>query len=235
MKSVDVYKFGGVAVGSADAVRIAAGHVGRAPNPTVVVVSAMNGITDRLLGAPRAASHGHDFAAAAAEFEGRHVALAREILKKPQRMIDEIRASAAELRAMCESIAVLRERTRRAEDAVVARGERVMAKIFAELIGAEYVDATELVILSKRLGSLWPDFTKCERAAKRIAAPVTVVPGYIGLGPDGEVVTLGRGGSDFSAAILARAIAARSVTLFKEGDCVMNADPKSGPNPRRGE
>ena len=80
----------------------------------------------------------------------------------------------------------------------------MLARIFTELTGAEYVDATELIVLSRRLGSLWPDFTKCERAVKRITAPVTVVPGYIALGPEGETVTLGRGGSDFSAAILAR-------------------------------
>src|SRR5947207_7688604 len=235
MKSVDVYKFGGVAVGSAEALRIAAAHVrGRVENPShiVVVVSAMSGVTDLLHGAARAAAKSEPFAGAVAEFESRHAALARDVLKKPQRMIDEIRASAAELRAMCQSIAILRELTRRAEDAVVARGERVLARIFAELTGAEYIDATELVILSRRLGSLWPDFAKCERAAKRISAPVTVVPGYIGLGPDGEVVTLGRGGSDFSAAIIARAIGARSVTLFKEVDGVMTADPKSVPNAR---
>src|SRR5437763_2230286 len=241
MKSVDVYKFGGAAVGSAEAVRIAAEHVrvaAAAPAAgarsgrryTLVVVSAMSGITDLLHGAARAALHGADFEDAVAEFESRHLALARELLKK--RMDDEIRASAAELRAMCESIAILRELTRRAEDAVVARGERVLARIFAELIGAEYVDATELIVLSRRLGSLWPDFGKCERAAKRIAAPVTVVPGYIALGPDGETVTLGRGGSDFSAAILARAINARSVVLWKEVDGVMTADPKSVPDAR---
>src|SRR4051812_32544318 len=123
MKSVDVYKFGGVAVGSAEAVRIAAGHVrvaaaasaARAPSgrryPLVVVVSAMSGITDLLYGAAHAALNGQDFESAAAEFESRHLALARELLKK--RMDDEIRASAAELRAMCQSIAVLRELTRR--------------------------------------------------------------------------------------------------------------------------
>ncbi|MEK6376082.1 MAG: aspartate kinase [Acidobacteriota bacterium] len=235
MRSVDVYKFGGVAVGSAEALRIAAAHVRRGGPRLVVVVSAMNGITDLLLGSARAALRRdrEAFAAAAAEFETRHIALAREVVKKPQQLVDEIRASAADLRAMCESIAVLHELTRRAEDAIVARGERILARIFAEMIGAPYVDAAELVILSRRLGSLWPDFDKSERAAKKkLTAPVTIVPGYIGLGPDGEVVTLGRGGSDFSAAILARSVGARSVVLFKEVDGLMTADPKSVPNAR---
>jgi bifunctional aspartokinase / homoserine dehydrogenase 1 len=231
---VDVFKFGGVAVGSADALRRAAAHVAHAPGKVIAVVSAMNGVTDLLLDAARSAlaRDSDAYAKAAAEFESRHTALAKEVLKKPQKMLDEVRASAADLRAMCDSIATLHELTRRAEDAVVARGERILARIFAEMIGAEYVDATELILLSKRLGSLWPDFDKCERAAKKLTAPVTIVPGYIGLGPDGEVVTLGRGGSDFSAAILARAAGARSVMLFKEVDGLMTADPKSVPNAR---
>jgi aspartokinase/homoserine dehydrogenase 1 len=234
MKSVDVFKFGGAAVGSAEALRIAAEHVGARSGKLVVVVSAMSGITDLLLGAARAALAGDRdaYERAAAELESRHVALAREILKKPQPLVDEFRAAAAELRAMCESVSVLRELTRRAEDAIVARGERMLARLFAELTGAEFVDATELIFLSRRLGSLWPDFTKCERAAKRITAPLTVVPGFIALGPDGEVVTLGRGGTDFSAAILARSIGARSVVLWKEVDGLMTADPKSVPNAR---
>src|ERR1051325_5306946 len=100
MKSVDVYKFGGAAVGSAEAVRIAAAHVecgrlartdraGR-PHSLVVIVSAMSGITDLLHGAARAALCGEDFAPAADEFENRHATLARDILKKPQRMLAEI-------------------------------------------------------------------------------------------------------------------------------------------------
>src|SRR5947208_16437353 len=131
MESVHVYKFGGVAMGSAEALRVAAAHVRvAAASPAgarsgrryrlVVVVSAMNGVTDLLLGAARAAlaRDREAYEAAAAEFEARHVALVDEVLRKPQRMVEEVRASAAELRAMCESIATLHELTLRAEDAV---------------------------------------------------------------------------------------------------------------------
>src|SRR5688572_14444805 len=88
------------------------------------------------------------------------------------------------------------------------------------------------------MGNLWPNFNRCERAAKKHVLPileshrVVIMPGYLGSGPDGEVVTLGRGGSDFSAAILARSIGARAVTLFKEVDGLMTADPKSVPSAR---
>lgn len=244
-ESVDVYKFGGVAMGDADAVRMAAKHV-RAGGPRIaVIVSAMQGITDLLHGAARAAVQRDASAweAAGEEFEKRHRALVGDLLRQRQGLNSEIGQAVRELRAMCESISVLHELTRRAEDAVVARGERLMARIFVEFlneqrIAASYVDAADVILTAPRLGSLWPDFTKCERAAKRVIRPlldegkVIVIPGYIGRGPDDEVVTLGRGGSDFSAAIVARSLGARSVTLFKEVDGLMTADPKSVPNAR---
>ena len=248
MTNVEVYKFGGVSVGSAEALRRAIDHVRRAGTPLVVVVSAMNGVTDSLLEAARSAVRGDRTiaSAAAVAFERRHSDLVREVFSHAE-AAKELRSllaeSTADLRSMTDSIAVLRELTPRAQDAVVARGERFMARLFATLLtteglAAEYVDATDIIYAKRRLGSLWPDFPKCERAAKKTIAPllsrgvVVVVPGYIGRGPDGEVATLGRGGSDFSAAILARSTGARLLTLFKEVDGLMTADPKSVPSAR---
>lgn len=224
-ESVDVYKFGGVAVGSAAAVRTAAKHVAAAPGRVVVVVSAMQGITDLLHSAANAAlNRDRDaFTRAADEFESRHIELIKQLRVKLQK---EVAESARELRAMCDSVAVLHELTRRAEDAIVARGERLLARIFSAFIKAPYVDATELIFAG--------DLDASEKAAKKLLRKdrVVVVPGYIGRGPDGEVVTLGRGGSDYSAAILARSLKAQSLTLFKEVDGLMTADPKSVPNAR---
>jgi aspartokinase/homoserine dehydrogenase 1 len=246
--SIDVFKFGGVAVGSADAIRTAVSHVSNAAPGVAAVVSAANGVTDLLLQAGQAALRGDrvDWLSASKRFELRHEELIRELFPKRGR-VEELREviadSAHELRAMCESISVLRELTQRASDALVARGERVLARIFVAAlaekgIAAEYVDAVDIVFTERRLGTLWPVFAKCERAAKKRMLPVlasgrvVIMPGYIGGGPDGEVVTLGRGGSDFSAAILARSLGARAVTLFKEVDGLMTADPKSVPSAR---
>ena len=242
---VDVYKFGGVAVGTPDAVRIAGDHVAAAAPRVVVIVSAMQGITDLLHKAARAALDRDRSTsdAAATDFEARHIALVDDLIRRPKNLHAEIASTTAELRAMCESVAVLRELTKRVEDAIVARGERLLARIFTEFLNerrvpAKYIDATEVIFTEARLGSLWPDFGKCERAAKSTIAPllrdhsVVIIPGYIGSGPDGEVVTLGRGGSDFSAAIIARSVHARAVTMFKEVDGLMTADPKSVPSAR---
>ena len=240
MSKIDVYKFGGVAVGSAEAIRIAAGHVKRAAPRVAVVVSAMNGVTDLLLNASQAAVRRDREAweRAAVDFEQRHVDVVKTLLTSPDALLDEIAAATHELTAMCESIAVLRELTPRAQDALVARGERLNARVFVaflaeQQIDAIYIDAVDIIFTERRLGSLWPHLAHCERAAKKTIAPllaknlVVVMPGFIGSGPDGELVTLGRGGTDFSAAILARSIGARGVTLWKEIDGLMTADPKS--------
>jgi aspartokinase/homoserine dehydrogenase 1 len=245
---IEVFKFGGVAVGTPDAIRLAAAHVKRAAPRVAVVVSAMNGITDVLHQAGEAALRGDRIAylTASKQFESRHnEAIDALITSRPRgeqlrRMVND---AVVEMRAMCDSLAVLRELTTRAQDALVARGERVLAQIFAsylEELGVEtaYVDSTAIIFTARRLGSLWPNLQKCERAAKKHAAPlltagkVVVLPGYIGTGPDGELVTLGRGGSDFSAAIIARSLSAESLTLWKEVDGLMTADPKSVPAAR---
>ncbi|HEV7923112.1 MAG TPA: aspartate kinase, partial [Thermoanaerobaculia bacterium] len=240
--SIEVYKFGGVAVGSAEAVRIAAAHVRRAAanGRIAVVVSAMNGVTDLLLEAAQAAFRGdrEQSERGASAFADKHIQLIDELFGPKHALHKLVEESTHELRAMTESIAVLRELTIRAQDALIARGERVLARIFAAYLDADYVDATEIILTERRLGSLWPNLQRCERAARKHITPlldqgrIVIMPGFLGRGPDGEVVTLGRGGTDFSAAILARSIQARAVTLWKEVDGLMTADPKSVPAAR---
>jgi bifunctional aspartokinase / homoserine dehydrogenase 1 len=246
--TLHVYKFGGVAVGSPDAIRTAAEHVRKAAPRVAAVVSAANGVTDLLLDAANSALKGDRAGSitAAKKFELRHHELIdalitnRERAKQLRALVSDL---STELRSMADSIAVLRELTQRAQDAVVARGERLLAQIFVAVlaehgVAAEYVDALHIVETERRLGSLWPNFPRCERNAKKLVLPlieagkVVVMPGFIGRGPEGELVTLGRGGTDFSAAILARSVHADDVTLFKEVDGLMTADPKSVPSAR---
>ena len=244
----DVYKFGGVAVGNADAIRIAAAHIKHVAPRVAVVVSAMTGITDLLHEVAQAALRGdrETYQEAARQFAAKHEAVVDDLMRTKrdrEPLLAAIAESTRELLSMADSIAVLRELTPRANDALVARGERVLSTLFAAFLQQEgidttLVDATEIVITERRLGSVWPNLQKCERAAKKIVEPllaagrVVVMPGYLGRGSDGEVVTLGRGGTDFSAAILGRCIGARAVTLFKEVDGLLTADPRSVPTAR---
>ena len=248
MSPIDVFKFGGVAVGSPEAIRCAVEHVRRAAPGVAVIVSAANGITDLLLETGQAALRGDQetYLGRTKQFEARHHELIAALITnraRAERLRATITDSTNEMLSMANSISTLRELTSRAQDSLVARGERMLAQIFVEVlrengIDAEYVDAPDVIHTERRLGSLWPNFLRCERSAKKLVLPilesgrVVIMPGYLGSGPDGEVVTLGRGGSDFSAAILARSLHARAVTLFKEVDGLMTADPKSVPTAR---
>ena len=244
----EVYKFGGVAMGNAEAIRIATSHIARVAPRVAVVVSAMSGVTDLLHEVAQAALRGDraTYERAARAFETRHHEVVTTLLRhrrSAEELRDVISASTRELLSMADSIAVLRELTPRANDALVARGERILAAIFTAFLEQEgmpatHVDALDIIVTERRLGSVWPNLQKCERNARKIIEPlldegrVVVMPGYIGRGADGEVVTLGRGGTDFSAAILARCLGARAVTLFKEVDGLMTADPRSVPSAR---
>ena len=149
--NIEVFKFGGVAVGSAEAIRAAVEHVRRAAPRVAAVVSAANGVTDSLHDTAQSALRGDRdaYLAAATRFETRHHDLIAGVISQRARA-EELRKavleSANEMRSMAESIAVLRELTPRAQDALVARGERIMARIFTAVlreqgIDAEYVDA----------------------------------------------------------------------------------------------
>ncbi|MEW5850896.1 MAG: bifunctional aspartate kinase/homoserine dehydrogenase I [Myxococcota bacterium] len=243
-----VFKFGGTSVGSAEAIRLAVGHVKAAAPNVAVVVSAMSGITDLLLGGVQAAGRGDADAAreAARSFHERHATVIGQLVvdrARAEELHTLLQQFTDEYAAICQSVLVLRELTTRTLDGAVSRGERMLARIFTAVlqgakVNATYVDATQVLLAERKLGSLWPDLDASRKAAREKMGPhmarkhVVIMPGYIARGPDGETVTLGRGGSDFSAAILANVLGAGSVTLYKEVDGLMTADPKAVPEAR---
>jgi aspartokinase/homoserine dehydrogenase 1 len=120
---------------------------------------------------------------------------------------------------------------------VVARGERLSARLFAAALKAagreaEYVDALEVVKTDATFGNAFPDHARTTAAARASLRPllardaVPVVPGYIGATPDGQVATLGRGGTDLSATLIARALGAKEVSLWKDVSGLLTADPR---------
>jgi aspartokinase/homoserine dehydrogenase 1 len=242
-----VFKFGGTSVGSAPAVRSAVAITEAAGKGNIIVVSAMNGVTDLLLTAASAAVKGDRVAAHSClgQFLDRHLELIHELfpvasaeLGLGERAAEVVR----ELEATCDSVAILRELTPRTQDLIVSYGERLLAEIFTEAlrergVRTSLVDATSLIEMERRPDGVWPLFDHTTRNVKEHLLPllqrgIVVVPGFIGRGPDGEIVTLGRGGTDFSAAILARCSDASSVTLYKEVDGLMTADPRAVPDAR---
>lgn len=246
-----VMKFGGTSVGSADAIRqvVAIVRESARTHQVVVVVSAMSSpeirTTNTLIEAAHAAARGEHaaFATVAPALLQMHMQVAHELATP-----EECRTLEPQLRDMFDyisdlsrSIAVLEELTPRALDLISGQGERCNARLIAAALrsaglAAEAIDATELIVTDERFGDASPlmDETR-ERSQQRLLpmleqGVVPVVTGFIGATLSGVTTTLGRGGSDYSCAILGAALDADEVWFWKEVDGVMTANPKVVPD-----
>ena len=242
-----VHKFGGAALADAGAIRGALDIILQQRGPIVVVVSALSGVTDLLLGLVHAAECGDGAAvvSGAHRFRTRHHVVARELLG-PRRSVATMRAideTSDELEALVRALAVLREASPRVRDHVVSRGERLSARLVTAGLNARrrkstMVDATDAIVTDGPYGDASPDMAATRAACRLSLLPllkrgvVVVVPGFLGRAPDGGTATLGRGGSDLTATTLARAINAERVTLWKDVPGLLTADPRVVPDAR---
>jgi aspartokinase/homoserine dehydrogenase 1 len=244
----EIHKFGGASLADAAAIAHAVGIIVAREGPRVVVVSAMAGVTDALLELAGHAARGtRDKAAAAVRaLRDKYVTAARAVLPAGARrdeVVGEIEGSLAELEQLTSGLSILQELTDRTNDYLVARGERLSARLMAAALAqsgckAEYVDALAVIKTDGAFGRASPDLRHTERAARATLQPllkrgvVPVVPGFLGAAPDGQVATLGRGGSDLTATLLARALGAREVHLWKDVPGLLTADPRLVPDAR---
>ena len=248
-----MHKFGGASLADSAAVRHAVDIIRRhRQEPTVVVVSAMAGTTDALLGVAQQAGAGESRTVAPliARLRSRHAEVARALLPSGRARADVLADVLAyigdvfdELEALAQGLLLLRELTPRTTDFLASRGERLSARLVAAALEAtgtkaRYVDAVDLVHTDGAFGHAAPDFARTDRAVHRTLAPllgrgiIPVVPGFIGVTPDGEVATLGRGGSDLTATLLARGLGATRVSLWKDVPGLLTADPRVVPDAR---
>ena len=244
-----IHKFGGASLADAAGITHAAKIVlAHRPAPQVVVVSAMGGVTDALLDCAARAARGDaaHVRTTARALRARHAEAARTLVRRGVRLDDLVKlidAAFAELEQLAGGLGILRDITPRTIDYVVARGERLSAQLFAAALEAVdcpavYVDATDVVRTDGTFGNASPDVGGTARSARRTLGPllargaVTVVPGFLGAAPDGQVATLGRGGSDLTATLLARVLGAREVSLWKDVPGLLTADPRIVPDAR---
>jgi len=240
-----VMKFGGTSVGGAPAVKQAAAIVqeqAQAWEHLVVIVSAMRGVTDALIqGARTAASgDGQTYLALVTDLRVKHTLAVAELLADTDErtgLLKTLDAYLDEFATFCRSVQVLGEVTPRAMDAISSLGERMNARIVAarlRQIGlrSEAVDATELIVTDRRFQQATPlmDATRARTQARLsplLEAGVTpVITGFMGATEDGITTTLGRGGSDYSAAILGVALDADEVWTWTDVDGVLTTDPR---------
>jgi aspartate kinase len=248
--NLQVMKFGGTSVGNGECISRAADIVARASEEgsVVAVVSAMGGVTNRLMEAAQASAEG-DMAAGGnlAETLRRQHQEAVEILigdgDKRAQLAAELNKIIDAVTGLCRGTALLRELTPRTLDAISSVGERLSARLLASALrelglNAVAVEATELIVTDNQSGRAGPLLAETrERATARLAPllaerSVPVVTGFIGATVDGKLTTLGRGGSDYSATILGAVLDAKKIIIWTDVDGVLTADPRLVPEAR---
>ena len=246
-----VQKFGGTSVADPAAIRrvieiarTARARDGRGP---VVVVSAMSGVTDVLLEIAEAAGAARldDALPRVEELRERHLAVVRDLVggPRPDALLAHINEQFDELAAIVRALGVLREVSPRTLDAVASRGELLSSRIVAAaLAGAglpgEWVDARTVIVTSDEHTRAVPLTAETHAALVTHLVPildaggVPVVGGFVGATVDGLTSTLGRGGSDYSAALIGASIGVSEIQIWTDVDGLLTADPRIIKNPR---
>lgn len=238
-----VLKFGGSSVANADRIRevarIIKGESRR--ERIIVVVSAFQGVTNQLLEAARRAESGNaGYEKLCHEIIRRHLKIIDDLCgRKKQPIHTSIDRELSELRDVLQGIALLRHAAPRALDLVASFGERLSASIISAYLNrthpSTYVDARSFTITDDQFthASVLFDQTnpRIRSFFKKMFAPhrknlVPVVTGFIGATDDGRTTTIGRNGSDYSAAILGAALNASVIEIWTDVDGVLSADPR---------
>src|SRR5579862_4079936 len=247
-----VLKFGGSSLGNPARVRDV-GHIvleSDAREPVVVVVSAFQGVTNQLLECARLAERGDPrYDAILKDLAKRHrTAVVRLVPRWRASVAAQVEALLDELRDTVHGIHLLRHCPAQALDTAASFGERLSAVIVAAHLSqkrpAAFVDSRQFVITDDQFTHAAVNFARTNRllrvhfaatdrpsrrggARRRAARAIPVVTGFIGSTEDGRTTTIGRNGSDYSAAIVGAALGASVIEIWTDVDGVLSADPKA--------
>ena len=245
-----VMKFGGTSVGDASRIRNVAGIIRDAAysSDIVVVVSAMAGVTNKLMEAANEAAAGNRTRLNEIfdELQLRHRQAACELIPSAfdrNLILQKMREIFDETEALCNLAAAVRKVTPAQRDMIASLGERVCAPLCAAVlvdlgVPSESISAVELIVTDANHGGAEPvpaaTRILCESRLRPLLDQniVPIVTGYLGASAEGALTTLGRGGSDYSATILGAAIDADEVIIWTDVDGVLSCDPKLVPHAR---
>ena len=237
-----VQKFGGTSVADADAILRLVDIVGRTHardgRGPAVVVSAMSGATDMLLGLANKAAAGRtsEALAAVAELRVRHDVATRILAPHDDALRAMLGEECDRLAAVVQALSVIRDVSPRTLDVVAATGELLSSRIVAAAlnhagIASDWVDARGAVITNDDHGRAIPRMPETMAAIRATAGVslergrIPVLGGFVGATPDGHTTTLGRGGSDYSGALVGAGIEASEIQIWTDVDGMLTADP----------
>lgn len=227
-----VLKFGGTSLGSDAAIKSVAEIIQSYDDQLFVVVSAVSGVTNSLQEIADVASHAPDTCMKLVDdLIQKHVNLYETLTGEQES--EPLEKIGRELKQICQGVGLTHELTPRSRDIILSVGERMSAIIVTSYletlsVDAQLTDSSKVIITNDRFGCAEVDFHASESLLPDLdqLSHVNIFSGFIGGTKDGQITTLGRGGSDYSAAILAHLFDADVLEIWTDVDGIMTADPR---------
>ena len=235
-----ILKFGGTSVGSVDSIRALLEIVRKshdAGEQPVIVLSAMAGVTNLLSQLATDAAEGKDFIEGMREIEGRHFSVVKQLMaiKHQNPVLTKLKIYLNELEDLLQGVFNLRELSPQSKDLILSYGERCSTFLVSKIAGqyfseAVFVDTTQLMQTDSHFGSAHVYQALSEQRIRVYAADnkgsLLFFTGFIAANEKGRVTTLGRGGSDYTAAIIGSALGADAIEIWTDVDGMLTADPR---------
>ena len=215
-----------------------------AKEQTIVVVSALGGITDTLLtAANKAAAADESYKEILTQIEQRHFDAVKALIPVTVQssVLSLVKKSCNEIEDICNGVFLLQELSSQTRDRIMSYGELLSSQIIAHHcksinLSVEWKDSRELITTNDRFGNAAVNFNKSnaqiEAFFNKNATPLFILPGFVASNEKGQTTTLGRGGSDYTAAILGAALDASAVEIWTDVSGMMTADPRLVANAR---
>jgi len=231
-----VLKFGGTSVANAENILRVKDIVASKEEQQIVVVSALGGVTDLLLNSAKSALHKKDFSEVLKTIEERHISTVRELIpyQDQSSIIAQLQIKFNELANLLNGIELLNELSDRSLALISSFGEVLSSYIVNEAFNAHGIDSTHFD--SRKIIQTDSNYLKAKvnmaatkdalNSALVNASPVCVMGGFISSDRKGNITTLGRGGSDYTASIVAATVEAKHLEIWTDVDGILSADPR---------
>lgn len=238
---MQVLKFGGSSVANADNINGVIAIVqqaGKKNNNIVIILSALGGITDALLEVATLASNtDSSYKEKLHAIEHRHLTTVKDLIPIDQQssVLSMVKKRFNEIEDTCNGVFLLKELSLRTKDSIISNGELLSSQIFAEKLRSLGIDNTwkdtrELIITDSQFGAANVDFISTNKNIQSfffsLDTSISIIPGFIASDKNGNTTTLGRGGSDYTAAIIAAALNVSAVEIWTDVSGMMTADPR---------
>ncbi len=239
-----ILKFGGTSCGTTDSIKQVITIIEKnseSKTDFTVVFSAMGGVTNQLIAAGNSASEGNqDYLTPLKQIEERHFAVVRDLIevKSQSKVFANIRLVINELEELLKGVSLIGEITARTSDLIVSFGERLSTLLIQQILAAsgtpcDFLDARKIIKTDENFGYAAVNFQQSNLLIKQYYQQHTnlqLVTGFIASTEKGQTTTLGRGGSDYTASIIAVALQAKEIEIWTDVDGIMTSDPRKVKN-----